>query len=96
VTRRRYLIAYDIADPVRLRRVCTIMEDHGERLQYSVFLCDLSLAERAELEAAVLAAINLAADSVVQLDLGPAASAIPVRCLGRPRRLPAGGGPQII
>ena len=96
MARRRYLMAYDIADPVRLRRVCTIMEDHGERLQYSVFLCDLSLAERAELEAAVLSTINLAADSVVQLDLGPVTSAVPVRCLGRPRRLPTGGGPQIV
>ena len=38
MTRRRYLLAYDIADPKRLRRVCSLMEDHGERLQYSVFL----------------------------------------------------------
>jgi CRISPR-associated endonuclease Cas2 len=30
-------MAYDIADPKRLRRICTLMEDHGERLQYSVF-----------------------------------------------------------
>ena len=34
MARRRYLVAYDIADPVRLRRVCTLMEDHGDRLQY--------------------------------------------------------------
>jgi CRISPR-associated protein Cas2 len=37
VARRRFLVAYDIADPVRLRRVCAVMEDHGERLQYSIF-----------------------------------------------------------
>ena len=54
MARCRYLLVYDIADPRRLRRVCTLMEDHGERLQYSVFLCDLTLAERAELEGAVL------------------------------------------
>lgn len=72
------------------------MEDHGERLQYSVFLCDLSLAERSELETAVVAAMDMSADSVVQLDLGPVSSALPIRCLGRPRRLPAGGGPQIV
>ncbi|MGH3870245.1 MAG: hypothetical protein ACRDSR_01805 [Pseudonocardiaceae bacterium] len=46
-------MAYDIADPKRLRRICTLMEDYGERLQYSVFLCDLTVAERAELESAV-------------------------------------------
>lgn len=96
MTRRRYLIAYDIANPVRLRRICTLMEDHGERLQYSVFLCDLSLAERAELESAVVAAMNLQQDSIVQIDLGPTGASVPVRCLGRPRNLPSAGGSQIV
>ena len=35
-----WLIAYDIAEPVRLRDVAQILEDHGRRLQQSVFLCD--------------------------------------------------------
>ena len=95
MARRRYLIAYDIADPVRLRRVCTLMEGHGERLQYSVFLCDLSLAERAELEEAVVRIMNLAHDSVVQIDLGPASAPAWIRALGRPRRLPE-TGPRIV
>ena len=95
MARRRYLIAYDIADPVRLRRICTLMEDHGERLQYSVFLCDLSLAERAELEEAVVRIMNLVDDSVVQIDLGPVAVPAWIRSLGRPRRLPV-SGPRIV
>ncbi len=95
MSRRRYLIAYDIADPVRLRRICTIMEDHGERLQYSVFLCDLTSAERLELEERVVRVMNLGYDSLVQIDLGPTASAAPVRALGRPRRLPD-TGPRIV
>jgi len=95
MARRRYLIAYDIADPVRLRRICTLMEDHGERLQYSVFLCDLTQAERVELEEVVVAIMNLTHDSVVQIDLGPAIAPAVVRALGRPRRLPA-TGPQIV
>lgn len=95
MARRRYLMAYDIAEPVRLRRICRLMEDHGERLQYSVFLCDLTVAERAELETAVTEVMNLAEDSVVQIDLGPVTAAAPVRCLGRPRRLPA-SGPKIV
>ena len=37
-----WLIAYDIADPGRLRDVAQILEDHGRRLQQSVFLCNLS------------------------------------------------------
>jgi CRISPR-associated protein Cas2 len=95
MARRRYLIAYDIADPVRLRRICTLMEDHGERLQYSVFLCDLSLGERAELEGAVLRIMHLGEDSVIQIDLGPATAPANIRALGRPRRLPQ-PGPSIV
>lgn len=95
MARRRYLMAYDIADPKRLRRICTLMEDHGERLQYSVFLCDLALAERAELEIAVTEVMDLAADSVVQIDLGPITAPAPIRMLGRRRRLPE-TGPRVI
>jgi CRISPR-associated protein Cas2 len=95
VARRRHLMAYDIADPQRLRRICTLMQDHGERLQYSVFLCDLTVAELAELQSAVTAVMNLQEDSVIQIDLGPLTAPAPIRALGRPRHLPA-AGPQIV
>lgn len=95
MSRRRLLVAYDIADPVRLRRVCTVMEGHGERLQYSVFLCDLSIGERADLETAVTAIMNLAEDSIVEIDLGPTGRSAPIRMLGKRRNLP-GSGPQIV
>ncbi|MDV6011660.1 CRISPR-associated endonuclease Cas2 [Haloechinothrix sp. LS1_15] len=95
MARRRYLMAYDIADPSRLRRVCNLMEDHGQRLQYSVFLCDLSLGERADLETSVAEVMDLTEDSVVEIDLGPANRPAAVRCLGRPRALPE-SGPQIV
>ncbi len=36
-----------------------------------MFLCDLTLAERAELEAAVLQVMVLWDDSVMEIDLGP-------------------------
>lgn len=91
MTRRQYLMAYDVADPKRLRRICTLMEDHGERLQYSVFLCDLTVAELAELESAVTEVMHVHEDSVVQIDLGPLHTAAPVRA----RRLPA-TGPRIV
>ena len=89
------MLAYDIADPKRLRRVCSLMEDHGERLQYSVFLCDLSVAEVAELEAAVTAVMHLAHDSVIRIDLGPAFSSAAIRTIGRGRNIPH-AGPQIV
>ncbi|WP_409461710.1 hypothetical protein [Amycolatopsis sp. GA6-003] len=71
-------MAYDIADPARLRRVCVLMEDRGECLQRSVFLCGLSLAERAELKSLVTDVIGL----------GPLRSAPPIRTLGKPCTLP--------
>ncbi|GAB4246397.1 MAG: hypothetical protein Kow00109_22460 [Acidobacteriota bacterium] len=36
-----YLVAYDIRNPRRLRRVARVCEDYGVRVEYSVFECDL-------------------------------------------------------
>jgi len=37
-----HLVAYDISDPKRLRKVATLCEDYGVRVEYSVFECDLA------------------------------------------------------
>ena len=37
----RYLIAYDVCKPKRLRHVASICESYGVRVQKSVFECDL-------------------------------------------------------
>jgi len=42
-----HLIAYDIRDPGRLRRVAKCLEGYGTRIQYSIFRCRL---DRAALE----------------------------------------------
>ncbi|MBL8924649.1 MAG: CRISPR-associated endonuclease Cas2 [Pseudonocardia sp.] len=70
MARRRFLIAYDIADPKRLRQVCKTMEEYGERLQYSVFICDLSRSELVHARAQVEKQMDLGEDSVVIVDLG--------------------------
>lgn len=36
------LIAYDITDPARLRKVANVCKDYGVRIEYSVFECDLN------------------------------------------------------
>jgi CRISPR-associated protein Cas2 len=95
MARRRYLIAYDICDPTRLRRVIKVMEGYGERLQYSVFLCDLSGMELQSWKEDILAVMSLGKDSVVRLDLGEVNAAVPVHVLGRSRRLPT-TGPTIV
>ena len=70
--RKRYLVAYDIADPGRLRRVHRKVCGFGEALQYSVFRCDLSPAERILLLEALTPLINHREDQIILLDLGPA------------------------
>lgn len=46
------------------------MEANGERLQYSVFICDLSKTELTHLRTGAEAVMNLAVDSMVVVDLG--------------------------
>lgn len=70
--RRSYIVSYDICDEKRLRRVFRICRDYGDHLQYSVFECRLSAAERVELEAKLSKVMNLREDQVLFIDLGPA------------------------
>lgn len=69
--RTRYLLAYDIRDPRRLRRVHNVAKDYGEPLQYSVFVCDLTRVELLDLKADLLVELNVREDSVGIFDLGP-------------------------
>lgn len=87
MARRRFLIAYDICEPKRLRQVCKTMEEYGERLQYSVFVCDLSRSELVHTRAQVERQMNLGEDSVVIVDLGDVDSAR-FTFVGRRRPLP--------
>ena len=45
-----YLVAYDICDPKRLRKVAHTCEDFGFRRQYSVFMCRLSAKDLVRLK----------------------------------------------
>ena len=40
--RSRYVIAYDIPDDKRRLKIARALEGHGERVQYSVFECQLT------------------------------------------------------
>lgn len=95
MARRRYLIAYDISDPMRLRRVIKVMESYGQRLQYSVFLCDLSGTELVAWRSDILQEVRLTEDSVVRIDLGAVGASATVEVIGTPRRLPS-TGPTIV
>lgn len=90
MARRRYLIAYDIREPKRLRRVCRAMEEYGERIQYSVYLSDLSRSELIAARYAVERQMDLAVDTVIIVDLGELNEAR-ITFVGQRRKLPAPG-----
>lgn len=69
--RQVYLVAYDVCDPKRLRRVYRLMCGSGDPLQYSVFRCELSALEKQTLKESLWQVLNLAEDRVIIIDLGP-------------------------
>jgi CRISPR-associated protein Cas2 len=62
-----YIVAYDISDPKRLRKVATTCEDFGTRKQYSVFLCRLSATDFVRLRSRLYDIIHLEEDQVLFL-----------------------------
>ena len=89
--RVRHLVAYDIRDPVRLRRVHKIVKGFGDSMQYSVFVCDLTVAERAALMQRLIDAMDTAADRVALVELGDPRDERPFIFVGNRPRLPAEG-----
>ncbi|MCZ7683675.1 MAG: CRISPR-associated endonuclease Cas2 [Sandaracinaceae bacterium] len=70
--RQTYVVTYDICEPKRLRRVHRILLGYGERLQYSVFRCELSDREVVELRGRLSEVIHHREDQVLFVDVGPA------------------------
>ena len=69
--RKRYLVAYDIREDKRLRRVHKTMKGYGWALQYSVFVCDLDAIELLAMRTDLGEIIHHALDSIAIVDLGP-------------------------
>lgn len=63
-------MGYDIADAKRLQLVAKTMKGWGYRIQYSVFLCDLSGVELVGMRRDLKSLMNEREDSVFILDLG--------------------------
>jgi CRISPR-associated protein Cas2 len=64
-----YIVAYDISDPKRLRKVATTCEDFGVRKQLSVFLCRLSTTDFVRLRSRLYDLINLTEDQLLYIPL---------------------------
>lgn len=67
---RRTLIAYDIQDDRRRVRAAKVLEEYGDRIQYSVFVVDLLPASLVSLRQKLRSLIEPADDSVLICDLG--------------------------
>jgi CRISPR-associated protein Cas2 len=78
-----YIVAYDIGDPKRLRKVASTCEDFGYRRQLSIFLCRLSATDLVRLRSRLYDIIDLAEDQVLFIPLcGKCVNGI--ETLGRP------------
>jgi len=62
------LVTYDVANEAggakRLRRVARICENHGQRVQYSVFECEVDPARWTTMRNQLVQAIDLETDSL--------------------------------
>jgi CRISPR-associated endonuclease Cas1/CRISPR-associated endonuclease Cas2 len=91
MARRRFLVAYDIRDDKRLRAVAGCMEGYGTRIQYSVFICDLSAKEKVLMRGDIETVMRRSEDSVMIVDLGAAGDASRFVFLGCHEELPPSG-----
>lgn len=67
---RRTLICYDVPDDKRRTRLAKLLESYGDRVQYSVFVMDISPARLIRVKDKAQEILNLKEDSVLFCDLG--------------------------
>ena len=96
MSRRRFLVAWDISDPRRLKAVRRCSENFGHPLQKSVFLCELDREEKAKYLHRLRRIHKAAHDQIVFIDLGPDTRDTDdfIESLGLPANLP--GRPIVV
>ncbi|MAX23380.1 MAG: CRISPR-associated endonuclease Cas2 [Phycisphaeraceae bacterium] len=70
--RRHYVITYDVSDDKRRNRIFKTLYDHGDHVQFSVFVCQLTKRERVDLMAKLTHIVNHKEDQIMLIDLGTA------------------------
>lgn len=84
--RRYVLVSYDISDAKRWRKVYKIVRGYGTHVQYSVFLCQLTVQDEVEMQQLLLDVIHQSIDQVIFARLGTVQSKAAERnvtCIGR-------------
>jgi CRISPR-associated protein Cas2 len=92
-----YLVAYDIRDPKRLRLVHKKMMGFGDAVQFSVFQCELSRAEKQLMIGALSEIIQHNEDRVLIVEMGRRKGRVrsALQVLGR-QELPPERGPVVV
>jgi CRISPR-associated protein Cas2 len=70
--RNTFLVCYDIANDLRLRKVHKTMRGFGDHLQYSIFECQFTPTDLVRCRHALAEIIHHKQDQVLFVDLGPA------------------------
>ncbi|MGC8514182.1 MAG: CRISPR-associated endonuclease Cas2 [Acidimicrobiales bacterium] len=95
MSRRRYLLGYDISDPRRLREVHRCCRRFGYPLQYSLFICDMDDGEVIRLKWSLGDIIAHNIDRVVLIDIGDPSQERRFEFMGVHPQLPR-AGPTIV
>jgi CRISPR-associated protein Cas2 len=72
MSRRNYVVTYDIADDKRRNKVFVALHGFGDHAQYSVFFCELNERELAQMRGRLRAEIHNSEDQVLIVELGTA------------------------
>lgn len=85
MARRSYMVSYDISDDKRRMKVFKTLHGYGDRVQYSVFFCEMNDRELIKLRAKLGEHINQAQDQVIIVDLGEGRISLEraLECIGR-------------
>jgi len=72
MSRRNYVVTYDISDDKRRTKVFRMLHGYGDHAQYSVFLCQLNDEELARMRRGLRPLINAGEDQVMIVEVGRA------------------------
>lgn len=69
--RQTFLCTYDVADDKRRTRLFNLLKDHGEHVQYSVFLCVLTPREKSAMIGRSTEFLHHEQDQLLIIRVGP-------------------------
>lgn len=70
MARKFFIVSYDVTDDRRRTRIFKTMADFGDRVQYSVFCCQLNPRERLQMENRLKEVLHQGDDQVMVVEAG--------------------------